>query len=78
MSTIEHNSTHAELHYTVAEIASLWGMSSDTVRRLFIREPGVLVIQHPRRRTRPYKTLRIPESVMRRVYARLTNQEAAA
>lgn len=33
----------AERHWTVAEVAKLWGVSKDTVRRLFAKEPGVLV-----------------------------------
>lgn len=61
-----------ERHYTVAEIAVMWNLSKDAVRRLFQNEPGVLVLgdASPRRRKRPYKTLRIPESVARRVHAR--------
>jgi hypothetical protein len=31
-------------HYTVDEVAALWQLSRDTVRRLFQDEPGVLTI----------------------------------
>jgi hypothetical protein len=46
----------------------MWGLSADSIRRLFDDEPGVLVIgdtnhQHKRR----YRTLRIPRSVIERV-----------
>jgi hypothetical protein len=55
---------HAELHYSPSELAELWGLSSDTIRRLFEDEPGVVTIgeRNPRRKRR-YVTLRIPQSV---------------
>jgi hypothetical protein len=40
MSALE---TTFERHYSVAELAALWGMSDDFVRRLFVHEPGVVV-----------------------------------
>jgi hypothetical protein len=69
----QHNSDFLERHFTVAEISSAWNLSEDTIRSLFLPEPGVLIIQHPRRRTRIHRTLRIPESVAARVYKRLAN-----
>lgn len=72
MSTAQPNPSFREQHLTVAQIAELWQLDDKTVRALFLEEDGVLVIQNPRRRTRTYKTLRIPESVARRVYERLT------
>jgi hypothetical protein len=49
-------------------------VSGDTIRRLFEREPGVLVIERARsRNARHYRTLRIPESVAERVHRRLSN-----
>jgi hypothetical protein len=54
-------------HYTCAEIAELWNVSPDFVRDLFRDEPGVLSLE--RTGTKKYTTYRIPESVMRRVYA---------
>lgn len=63
----------AERHYSVSEIASLWGMSKDTVRRLFCNEPGVLKLDNRARGTkRRYTTLRIPQSVLERVHRRLS------
>jgi hypothetical protein len=59
-------------HYTVAEIAKLWNLSDDAVRKLFELEPGVLVIGEERSgRKRRYVTLRIPEDVAERVHRRL-------
>jgi len=59
-------------HYTVAEIASLWKLSEDTIRRLFAKEPDVLVIgnQKPHFGRRRPLTLRIPEFVVERVHRR--------
>jgi len=64
-------SQFAMRHFTVQEIASLWNLSDDVVRRMFEREPGVLVLGTDRStRKRRYLTLRIPEDVLLRVYRR--------
>jgi hypothetical protein len=63
-----------EKHFSVSELASCWNLSADTVRRMFEKEPGVLVIGNGIRRygRRRYVTLRIPESVAMRVHRRLS------
>ena len=48
---------------TVAEVAERLKVNEETVRRLFLNEPGVIVICYPRKGVRVYRTLRIPESV---------------
>ncbi len=60
-------------HYSVEEVAALWQLSKDSVRRLFRDELGVLVLS-PRNRKgkRSYITLRIPASVLERVHRRLS------
>lgn len=65
---------YAERHFDVAEIAQRWNLSPDTIRRLFEKEPGVLVLGATRMRggKRRYLTLRIPESVVARVHRRLS------
>ena len=66
-----------ERHYGVPEIAKIWGLCVDTVREMFRNEPGVLLIEHPERllaRKRTHTTLRIPESVMRRVHRKWTTK----
>lgn len=64
-----------EHHYTVGEVAAMWGLSPDVIRELFMNEAGVLVIGDKARRTkrRRYVTLRIPESVVERVHRRQSN-----
>jgi len=66
----------AEHHYSVQEVAEMWGLSSDAVRRIFRREPGVLVLPNqaaPGKRR--YRVLRIPESVAARVHRRCSNAD---
>jgi hypothetical protein len=60
-------------HYSPAEIAELWNLSPDCVRKVFENEPGVLVIGNaqPKRGKRSYTTLRIPQTVLDRVHRRL-------
>jgi len=59
-----------ERHYTTSQVAELWGVSMDTIRRMFQDEPGVLRIAYPQltRRRKPRTTLRIPESVLARLH----------
>jgi hypothetical protein len=65
---------YALRHYTVAEIGALWSLSDDAVRKIFEREPDVLVIggQRSPSRKRRYTTLRIPEFVLERVHRRFS------
>jgi transcriptional regulator GlxA family with amidase domain len=63
--------TTFERHYSIEELTELWGMSNDFVRRLFLREPGVVVFFKSRPGRRVYRTLRIPESVVQRVHRRM-------
>ena len=64
-------------HYSVQELAALWGLGVDKIRELFEDEQGVIKIQRPPKRgRRAYVTLRIPENVAERVQRRtscLTN-----
>jgi hypothetical protein len=60
-------------NYTVKELATIWGFSTDKIRELFEDEPGVLKVQSPAKRgKRPYTSIRIPESVASRVQRRMS------
>jgi hypothetical protein len=61
-------------NFTVAEIASLWRLSTDTVQRLFEDEPGVVALgnKNPRGK-RKRVTLRIPRQIMLNVKKRRSN-----
>jgi hypothetical protein len=67
-----------EQHFSPDELGQVWGLSADTVRRLFEREPGVLVVERTKTRARRYRTLRIPESVAQRVHRQLCNPGAVS
>ena len=63
----------AERHYNVAEVAAMWSLSQDAVRKIFQNEPGVLALGGTGSGCkRRYLTLRIPQSVVERVHRRMT------
>lgn len=62
-----------EKEYTIEEVATLWALHVKTVRRLFENEAGVLQVRYPSLRPRKkFVLLRIPESAVVNVHARLT------
>ncbi len=66
------NETCAEKHYAISELAELWNLSENTIRRIFENEPGVLKWgSREGRFKRRYTTLRIPETVALRVHRQL-------
>jgi hypothetical protein len=67
-----------EPHYSVFEVAEMWKVSADTVRRIFANEEDVLIFGskeglHKRKR----ETMRIPLSVLLRVHAKYHSRRAA-
>ena len=54
---------------TVAEVATMLNISRDTVRRMFITEPGVINVGPSHGASRRYRVLRIPLGVLNRVMA---------
>ena len=61
-----------EKHYTPDELAVLWGVSAQTIRNVFQKEPGVLRITQSNGSKRNYVLTRIPESVAQRLHKRLS------
>ena len=58
-----------EKHYSIREIAKLWGLSVGAVRPLFRDRADVVRLGNGERRNqRGYITLRVPESVVQRVH----------
>jgi hypothetical protein len=58
-------------HYSVQELASVWGLGVDKIRELFENEPDVIKLTKPTKKgRRSYVTLRIPENVAARVQRR--------
>jgi hypothetical protein len=70
----------AEPHYTPKQLAKLWGVSVQTITRLFENEPGVLILGSAieTRFTKKYRTIRIPASVAARVHERFVLGKRAA
>jgi len=71
-NNFDAGNTFAEKHYSPKELSALWGLSTDAVRRLFIKAEGVILIpsRNSRRPLRAnYNTMLIPESVAKRVHA---------
>jgi hypothetical protein len=67
----------------VSYLAEQWGFSDQFIRDLFKDEPGVFRILRPEKVNgrrggfkREYESIRIPESVARRVYERLVRKAA--
>lgn len=58
--------------YSVKELAFLWNMSPESIRRLFETEPGVLVFRIQTTGRRTYRNIRIPGKVALRVQSRMT------
>jgi hypothetical protein len=56
-------------HYSVDELAKLWSLAPNTVRRLFAREAGVVTVSARGKRRRVM--LRIPQPVAERVWRRM-------
>lgn len=65
-----------ERHFTTKQLGCLWSMDESTIRRMFQDEPGVLKINSlakpDGKPKRSYVTLKIPESVVRRVHRQRT------
>jgi len=57
--------------YSPRELAQLWQLSENSVRRLFADEAGVFTMGNPNPRgRRGYTTIRIPEAVAMKVWRR--------
>lgn len=57
---------------TIGKVAEMLGVSTDTVRRLFCNEPGVIDLgqRETSRGKRRYRVLRIPSAVVARFLER--------
>jgi hypothetical protein len=68
-----NTSLEAQQFYTTRELAKWTKLHRSTVQRLFVDEEGVVKLGCPTRRgKRQYFTLRIPQSVVERVFRRMT------
>lgn len=58
--------------YSVKELALVWNMSAESIRRLFLREPGTLIFKFSSTGRRTYRNIRVPGTVALRVQKRMT------
>ncbi len=65
-----NTSATLERHYRIKELRQHLPLSDRSLRRLFYGESGIVTIEHQGRGKRTYRTVLIPESVVRRVLAR--------
>jgi hypothetical protein len=65
------DTTYAEKHYRISELAELWGLGRETVRVLVKDDPGVIKIRMGRKKA--HTTYSVPESAAQRIHTRLLN-----
>lgn len=60
-----------EKHYRIGDLARMWGLGRETVRKLVKDDIGVVKIRMGRKKAHTIYT--VPESAARRIHARLLN-----
>jgi|SRR5450631_3513670 hypothetical protein len=65
------NNSFAEKHYRVSDLAKLWGLGRETVRKLVKDDPGVVKVRQGRKKV--HTTYSVPESAAKRIHTRLLN-----
>ena len=63
--------TAFERHYRVSDLAALWGLGRETIRKIVCREAGVIKVRLGRKKS--HTTYSIPASVAARIHTRLLN-----
>jgi hypothetical protein len=65
------NASAFERHYRIGELARIWGLGRETVRKLVKDEPGVIRIRLGRKKA--HTVYSVPESAAQRIHTRLLN-----
>lgn len=60
-----------EKHYRVGDLARMWGLGRETVRKLVKDDPGVIKIRMGRKKA--HTIYSVPESAAHRIHTRLLN-----
>lgn len=60
-----------EKHYRVGELARMWGLGRETIRKLVKDDPGVVKIRMGRKKA--HTIYSVPESAAHRIHTRLLN-----
>jgi len=64
-----------EEHFSLADLARIWRIGRETVRKLVMNEPGVVRIQLGRKKSMCRYS--VPASVAKRIHTRLTSPACA-
>jgi len=63
--------TTFEKHYRIGDLARLWALGRETVRKLVKDDPGVIKVRQGRKKA--HTTYSVPESAAKRIHTRLLN-----
>ena len=71
MATPLIENTTFERHYRIADLARLWGLGRETVRKLVKDDPGVVKVRMGRKKA--HTIYSVPVSAAHRIHTRLLN-----
>lgn len=71
-SAMPAENTTFERHYRIGELAELWHLGRETIRKLCVDEPGIIKIRMGRKKS--HTTYSIPASVAQRIHTKLLNE----
>jgi hypothetical protein len=60
-----------EKHYRISELARLWAVGRETIRKLCMDEPGVIKIRMGRKKA--HTLYSVPASIAAKIHTRLLN-----
>jgi len=63
--------TTFEKHYRISDLARLWGLGRETVRKLVKDDPGIVKVRLGRKKA--HTIYSVPESAAQRIHTRLLN-----
>lgn len=69
MAALLVENTTFEKHYRISDLARLWGLGRETVRKLVKDDPEVVKIRMGRKKA--HTIYSVPESAARRIHTRL-------
>jgi len=65
------DTTFAEKHYSISDLARMWSLGRETIRKLVMFEPDVIKIRMGRKKSNTKYS--VSGSAARRIYTRLLN-----
>jgi hypothetical protein len=68
------DTTTFEKHYRIGELAELWGLGRETVRKLVMHDQGVIKIQMGKKKAHTFYS--VPASAAERIHTRLLNPQS--